>query len=60
MNASTRRLAARALDWLAIIGLVAYAVYFTTAGAPAGDAHAYWEANPLAASAIPLGQSSAQ
>ena len=34
-----------ALNVTGLIGLAAYAVYFTTAGAHAGDAHAYWAAD---------------
>lgn len=35
---------ANAAGWVALAG---YAVYFTTAGAHAGDAHAYWAADPM-------------
>ena len=35
----------RATNSVALLVLVAYAVYFTTAGAHAGDAHAYWAAD---------------
>jgi hypothetical protein len=36
---------ARAANAVALMVLVAYVVYFTTAGAHAGDAHAYWAAD---------------
>ncbi|MEO8247303.1 MAG: glycosyltransferase family 87 protein [Chloroflexota bacterium] len=41
----TGPLPARIANGLAIIGLVWFAYYFATAGAHAGDAHAYWAAD---------------
>ena len=38
-------LAARIANVAALIGLVGFAFYFSTAGAHAGDAHAYWAAD---------------
>lgn len=35
----------RTANAVALLALVGYAVYFTTAGAHAGDAHAYWAAD---------------
>lgn len=35
----------RAANLAALLALVGYALYFTTAGAHAGDAHAYWAAD---------------
>ena len=37
---------ARTLNAVGWIGLALFAVYFVTAGAHAGDAHAYWAADP--------------
>ena len=37
---------ARAANAVALVALVGYLVYFATAGAHAGDAHAYWAADP--------------
>ena len=38
---------ARVANGVALAALVGYLVYFATAGAHAGDAHAYWAADPV-------------